>query len=89
VPNNPNLIFVSVNLSLQQLIVIATNITPTIDASAFANPMGEFFQVLVLEFRSKVLRIFYSSPPFFDRRMKPSRCSIGNFSSLNRIFRAS
>jgi hypothetical protein len=43
VPNNPDSVPISVNLSLQQLIVGIANIPPTIDAPAFANPMGEFF----------------------------------------------
>jgi len=42
-PNNPNLIRISVSLSPQLLIVITTNIPPTIDASTFADPVGEFF----------------------------------------------
>jgi hypothetical protein len=43
VPNNLNPIPISINLSPQQLIVVTTNIPPTIDAAAFANPVGEFF----------------------------------------------
>jgi hypothetical protein len=43
VPNNPDSVFTSVNLSPQQLIVVTTNIPPTIDAVAFADPVGEFF----------------------------------------------
>jgi hypothetical protein len=53
VPNNPNSVPTSVTLSLQQLIITTVNIPPTIDAPAFANPMGEFFQVLELEFSVK------------------------------------
>jgi hypothetical protein len=49
-PNNPNLVPTSINFSLQQLIVAIANIPPTINALTFANPMGEFFQVLELEF---------------------------------------
>jgi hypothetical protein len=41
--NNPDPIPASVNLSPQQLIVIIANIPPTIDALAFADPVGEFF----------------------------------------------
>ncbi len=43
VPNNPDLIPTSVNLSPQQLIVAIVNIPPTIDAPAFVDPVGEFF----------------------------------------------
>jgi hypothetical protein len=42
-PNNPNSVPTLVNLSSQQLIVISASIPPTINALAFANPMGEFF----------------------------------------------
>jgi len=53
VPNNPDPIPTLVNLSLQQLIATTANIPPTIDAPAFANPMGEFFKILELEFLVK------------------------------------
>ncbi len=43
VPNNPNWIPTSINLSFQQLIDVIANIPPTIDAPAFADPVGEFF----------------------------------------------
>jgi hypothetical protein len=42
-PNNLNLVPISTNLSLQQLIVITANNPPTIVALAFANLMGKFF----------------------------------------------
>jgi hypothetical protein len=42
-PNNPILVPTSINLSLQQLIVVTANILPTTDALAFADPVGEFF----------------------------------------------
>jgi hypothetical protein len=53
VPNNPNPVPTSVNLSPQQLIVVTTNIPPTTDALAFANPVAEFFRILELEFPIK------------------------------------
>jgi hypothetical protein len=43
VRNNPDPVPTLVNLSLQQLIVVIANNPPTIDALAFAGPMGEFF----------------------------------------------
>jgi hypothetical protein len=52
-PNNPNLVPTSVNLSSQQLIVTTTNILPIIDAPTFVHLVGEFFQVLELEFSVK------------------------------------
>jgi hypothetical protein len=53
VPNNPDPVPTSINLSPQQLIVATANIPPTIDATAFADLVGEFFQVLELEFPVK------------------------------------
>jgi len=50
VPNNPDPVPTSINLSPQQLIVAIANIPPTTDASTFANPMGELFRVLELTF---------------------------------------
>jgi len=41
--NNPDPVPTSVNLSRQQLIIATTNIPPTTDALAFADPVGEFF----------------------------------------------
>jgi len=52
-PNNLNLVPTSINLSPWQLIVATANILPTIDVLAFADLMGEFFQVLELEFPVK------------------------------------
>jgi hypothetical protein len=52
-PNNPNLVPISINISHQQLINPTTNIPPTIDAIVFADPMGEFFRVLEVEFLVK------------------------------------
>jgi hypothetical protein len=43
VPNNLDPIPISVNLSLQQLIVATANIPPTIDVAAFVDLVGEFF----------------------------------------------
>ncbi len=65
-PNNPDPVPTSINLSPQQLIVTIANIILTIDAPAFVDPVGEFF---------RVLKKFYISPPALGRRMKPSRCS--------------
>jgi len=53
VPNNPDPIPTSINLSLQQFIVATANIPPTTDAPAFANLVGKFFQILELEFLVK------------------------------------
>jgi len=52
-PNNPDVVPTSVNLSPQQLIVIIVNIPPTIHALAFVDPVGEFFRVFELEFSVK------------------------------------
>jgi hypothetical protein len=42
-PNNPDPVPTSINLSPQQLIVTTANIPPTIDALAFVDPVGDFF----------------------------------------------
>jgi hypothetical protein len=47
-PNNPNLVPILVNLSLQQLIATTANIPPTIDAPTFANLVGNSFEFLSL-----------------------------------------
>ncbi len=51
--NNPDLIPASINFSPQQLFVAIINIPPTINAPAFADPVGEFFRVFELEFLVK------------------------------------
>jgi hypothetical protein len=43
VPNNPDLIPTSINLSPQQFIITTANIPPTINVLVFANLVGEFF----------------------------------------------
>jgi hypothetical protein len=53
VPNNPDLVPTLINFFPQQLIVATANIPPTINALAFVDPMGEFFQVLELKFLVK------------------------------------
>jgi hypothetical protein len=53
VPNNIDPVSTLVNLFPQQLIVATTNILPTIDAVALTDQVGEFFQVLELEFSVK------------------------------------
>jgi len=53
VPNNPDPVPTSINISPQQFIATTTNIPPTIDALAFVDLMGEFFQVFELEFSIK------------------------------------
>jgi hypothetical protein len=52
-PNNPDSVPTSVNLSPQQLIVATANIPPTTDAPVFVDPVGEFFRILELEFLIK------------------------------------
>ncbi len=49
-PNNPDPVPTSVNLSPQQFIVATTDIPSTTNAPAFVDPMGEFFRILKLEF---------------------------------------
>jgi len=54
--NNPDLVTTLVNLSPQHFIVATVNIPPTTDAPDFANPVGEFFRILELEFPVKSSR---------------------------------
>ncbi len=68
VPNNPNLIATSVNISPQQLIATIANNLPTIDAPAFADPVGEFFRVLKLEFLFNSSEIFLPLTTFFQQK---------------------
>ncbi len=68
VPNNLDLIPTSINISLQQLIVVTTNIPPTIDALAFVDPVGEFFWVLELEFSVKSSKIFLQLTTFSQQK---------------------
>ncbi len=85
-PNNLDPVPTLVNISPQQLIVAVTNIPPTIDAQAFIDLVGECFWILELEFPIKNSKKIYSLPFSLGRRMKPSRCFIGSFSSLKKIF---
>jgi len=52
-PNNLDPVPTSINLSPQQFIAATTNIPPTTDVPAFADPVGEFFRILKLEFPVK------------------------------------
>ncbi len=52
-PNNPNPVPTSINLSPQQLIATTVNILPTIDAPAFANLVVKFFWVFEMEYLVK------------------------------------
>ena len=52
-PNNLDSVPSLINIFPQQLIVVTSNNFPTIDAPAFADPMGEFFWILELEFPIK------------------------------------
>ncbi len=73
-PNNPDVVPISINLFPQQLIVVTANILPTIDALAFTDPVGEFIQVLELKFPVKNSEKILQLSTFFGKRMKPSRC---------------
>jgi hypothetical protein len=66
--NNPDPVLTSVNLSPQQLIVATTNIPPTINAQAFANPVGELFRVFELEFSVKSFENIIQLTIFFRQK---------------------
>jgi hypothetical protein len=57
-PNNPNPVPISVNFYSQQFIDGTANILTTIDALTFADPMGELFRILELEFLIKSFEFF-------------------------------
>jgi hypothetical protein len=65
VPNNLDPEPILVNLFPQQLIIVITNILPTIDSPTFVDPMGEFFQVLELKFVVKCSKFFLKLATFF------------------------
>jgi hypothetical protein len=52
-PNNPNLVPTSVNLSPQQFIATTPNIPPTINTLIFVGLVGEFFRIFEQEFLIK------------------------------------
>jgi hypothetical protein len=58
VPNNLNLVPISIIFFLQQFIVVTANILPTINVPTFADLVGEFFRVLELEFSIKNFEFF-------------------------------
>ncbi len=68
VPNNPNPVPISINLSSQQLIIVTANIPPTINAPSFANSIGEFFRVLELEFSVKSSEKILQFATFFRQK---------------------
>jgi hypothetical protein len=68
VPNNPDSIPTSVNLSPQQFITTTANIPPVIDAPTFVDPVGEFFQVLELEFLVKDSKKILQLATFFQQK---------------------
>jgi hypothetical protein len=67
-PNNPDPIPTSVNLSPQQLIASTTNIPPTTDVLTFADPVREFFRVLELEFLVKSFEKILQLATFFRQK---------------------
>jgi hypothetical protein len=67
-PNNPNPVLISINLSHQQLIIATINIPPTINALAFADIVGEFFRILELEFSIKSSKKIRQLATFFQQK---------------------
>ncbi len=68
VPNNPDSVPTSVNLSPQQFITVITNNPPTTDAPAFADPVGEFFRIFDLEFPVKSFEKILQLATFFRQK---------------------
>jgi hypothetical protein len=67
-PNNLDPVPTLVNLFPQQLIAATTNISPTTNAPTFANPVGEFFRVLELEFPIKSFENFLQLATFSQQK---------------------
>jgi len=67
-PNNLDLVPISVNLIPQQFIAATANILPTIDAPTFADLVGEFFRVLELEFSVKNSKIILQLTTFSQQK---------------------
>jgi len=101
VPNNPDPIPTSLNLSPQQLTAATTNISPTTDAPAFVDLMGEFFRILELEFpvksSEKILQLTTFSRQkdetlkmFYRRllKLKEDTQSITNLEAAHRYLRS-
>ncbi len=68
VPNNLDSVPTSINLFLQQLIATTTNIPPTIDALAFADPVEDSFRILELKFSIKSSKFFLQFATFFRQK---------------------
>jgi hypothetical protein len=75
VPNNPDLVPILVDLFPQQLTVATVNNPPTIDALAFADLVGEFFQILELKFSIKSFEKNLQFAIFSWQKDETSRCS--------------
>jgi hypothetical protein len=88
-PNNPNPVPTLVNFSPQQLISLPQTFLPPSMHQLLMIQWENSFKFLSYNLWLKVLKFFCSSPPFINKRMKPSKCCIGGFSSLKRILRAS
>jgi hypothetical protein len=82
-------------------LLLPENIPPTINALTFANPMGEFFRVLELEFFVKNSKFFLQLATFFRQKdetlkmlykkllkLKEDTHSITNLEATRRYFRS-
>jgi hypothetical protein len=101
VPNNLDLVPNSVNPSPQQFIASTANNPPTIDALAFAYPVGEFFQIFELDFPVKSFEKILRLATFFGQKdetrkmpyrrllkLKKDTQSITNLEATYRYFRS-
>jgi len=70
VPNNSDLVPISINLFPEQLIAATANNPPTINAPFLLIQWGNSFEFLSWNFRSRVLKKFYNSPSSFNRKIK-------------------
>jgi len=70
VPNNSDLVPISINLFPKQLIAATANNPPTINAPFLLIQWGNSFEFLSWNFRSRVLKKFYNSPSSLNRKIK-------------------
>jgi hypothetical protein len=88
-PNNPNPVLISINLSPQQLIVALQTFFPPSMHQLFTDLVGEFFQVLQLEFPIKISKKNLQLTTFSWQKDETLKMLYKRLSSLKRIFTTS
>jgi hypothetical protein len=81
IPDNPAPVPTLVALTPQQLARATANVPPTINALASADPVGQFFAILEVEFPMKSSEKILQLATLPDRKMRPLKCFTGSFLS--------